>query len=388
MQKRSIIFVSTLWDRWGGSEELWSQSALNLVAQGFEVTASVPGFLPLHHRLEALRGGGIDVRPRVSQYRVWKRVRRRLTFKRDTYMIAEVRELIDTNSPSLIVFSDGCAISPVELLELCHARRVPFTTIGQANTEIWWPEDGLAERYRQVLPAASRCYFVSKANWRLFEKQIGCKLFNAEVVRNPFNVKLNACPPWAPGTEGEVLFACVGRLHPVSKGQDILLEAFATPIWARRKWRLRVYGDGPMKISLRRLAQSLGLLDRVFFAGHVDAVEDIWADNHVLVMPSRFEGLPLVMVEAMLCGRPIIATDVAGHSEIVEDGVTGFLADAPTVQSMLNALERFWSRKAEMQEMGRMARERIHQLIPPDPAAEFANKLKEFVAPQMNRVPL
>ena len=55
----------------------------------------------------------------------------------------------------------------------------------------------------------------------------------------------------------------------------------------------------------------------MIFAGH-RPVEEIWASNHVLVMPSRAEGFPLAIVEAMLCARPVLASDVAGNSEIVE----------------------------------------------------------------------
>jgi glycosyltransferase involved in cell wall biosynthesis len=132
-----------------------------------------------------------------------------------------------------------------------------------------------------------------------------------------------------------------------------------------------------MRNGLERLAQRLGLADRVVFAGY-RAVDEIWASNHVLVMPSRFEGLPLAMVEAMLCGRPVVATDVAGHSEIMEDGVTGFLADAPTPSSMANALERFWARRAEAEEIGIAAAKRIRQLVPSDPVRIFSDKIKEI----------
>src|SRR5712671_811230 len=110
------------------------------------------------------------------------------------------------------------------------------------------------------------------------------------------------------------------------------------------------------------------------FTAHL-GVEDIWASNHVLIMPSRFEGLPLAIVEAMLCGRPVIATDVAGHSEVIEDGVTGFLADAPTVPSMAEALERFWSRRADAQMIGETADSRIRQIFPLDPVRVFSDKL-------------
>ena len=276
---------------WGGSEELWSQTALNLVAQGFAVTASVAGWSPLHDRAKALITGGVDVQPRRSRVPVWTRVWRKVTICRDSHLVAEVRNLIAKKSPLLIVFSDGGIISPIEPLELCVAEQVPFVTIGEANSEDWWPGDEDAHRYRKALSAAIRCYFVSNANRRLFEKQIGCQLSNAEVVRNPFNVDFDASPPWPANPNGEVFFACVGRLHPPSKGQDILLELLATPVWANRKWRLTLYGDGPMKGSLERLVQHLELTDRVFFAGHA-AVKDIWSSNQVLVHAIPFRRSP------------------------------------------------------------------------------------------------
>jgi glycosyltransferase involved in cell wall biosynthesis len=153
------------------------------------------------------------------------------------------------------------------------------------------------------------------------------------------------------------------------------LEVLALPEWKTRPWRLNLYGDGPMRQTLGRLAGKLDLSARVTFAGFVPA-DEIWATDHVLVMPSRYEGLPLAMVEAMLCGRPVIATDVAGHKEVVTDGVTGFLAEAPTVKCLSMALERFWQRRHEAAEMGAAGGRLIRQLMPSDPILDFSSKLK------------
>lgn len=132
-----------------------------------------------------------------------------------------------------------------------------------------------------------------------------------------------------------------------------------------------------MRQVLERLTYRLGIGDRVMFAGFA-SVENIWAENHVLVMPSRFEGLPLAMVEAMRSGRPVIATDVAGHREIVQDGVTGFLAEAPSATSFLAALERFWERRHEAEAIGRTAAQHISRLLPADPVRDFSDKLKHL----------
>jgi glycosyltransferase involved in cell wall biosynthesis len=124
------------------------------------------------------------------------------------------------------------------------------------------------------------------------------------------------------------------------------------------------------------LVARFGLLERVSFAGHVTSVEEIWASNHVLVMPSRYEGLPLAVVEAMICGRPVLATDVAGHPEIIVDGVTGLLAGPPTVTTVAQGLERLWASRANLENMGRAAAKRIRELVPADPIRVFSDKLK------------
>src|SRR5262249_22254470 len=152
------------------------------------------------------------------------------------------------------------------------------------------------------------------------------------------------------------------------------------PGWESRPWRLTLYGNGPMKDGIRRLVQRFGLEGRVTLAGHVSRIEDIWAENHVLVMPSRCEGLPLAMVEAMLCGRPVVATDVAGHWEIVEDNVSGFLADAPTVTSVGRTLERLWTRRDDLRMMGQAAAVGIRTKVPVDPANVFAEKIEGLLS--------
>lgn len=199
LRNQNIVFVSTMaGDPWGGSEELWSQTALDLAAQGFSVRASVHEWSPAHKRVLALVEGGVDVCVRPSRYSIWKHVWRRVTSTDEAFMVAELRKLIFTKVPSLVVLSTGMALLPIELLELCISEKVPFVTIGHANQEAWWPADDDARRYRNALPAALRCYFVSKANLQLAEKQIGCAIPNAELVWNPFSIEFSTSLAWPP----------------------------------------------------------------------------------------------------------------------------------------------------------------------------------------------
>jgi glycosyltransferase involved in cell wall biosynthesis len=166
----------------------------------------------------------------------------------------------------------------------------------------------------------------------------------------------------------------VGRLYPKEKGQDLLLRVLALEKWRSRPVTLTFFGHGEQRSGLERMARLLGL-EQVRFAGFSSDVPAIWATHHGLVLPSRAEGLPLVIVEAMMAGRVVVATDVGGNAEVIEDGRTGFIADAPTEASLDRALERAWERRHEWRTIGAAAAEAIRTLVPPDPAAFLADRL-------------
>jgi hypothetical protein len=243
---KSIVFVSYMTaSPWGGSEELWAGAASHLARDGLCVEASVHGWSPPHARIVRLGVDGVKVRLRANRHSFWWRAWKRAFAATKTPIDIEVSKFLAAGNPALVVISDPVSMPSIRAIQECVTRGLPFVTISQTNSEWFWPEDSFAAQYRKFLPAAQRCYFVSRANRRLFEKQIGCELLNAEIVCNPFNVNFNAAPPWPRIDEaGQLRLANVARLHPPSKGQDILLEALADPVWKGRNWSLTLYGEG------------------------------------------------------------------------------------------------------------------------------------------------
>ena len=374
--RKTILFISTLGSPFGGCDELWTRTAARLAKQGVPVAASVHGSPQLDRRISELSRVGVDLRPRpikpslVALARRYRSGKSQITF--------DVEQSFGNLSPSLVVISEGTAFPPIDLVELCVARGWPFATVVHNSFEGWWPTDELAARYRKVLPSARRYFFVSEANRVLAEKQLGQAFDNAEIVRNPLTISIESPIPWPAGTsEQDLRMAGVGRLTPDAKGQDILFEVLARQCWTERKWRLTLYGKGQGRDGLERLVESLKLRDRVSFGGHVP-VENIWRDSHILVMPSRYEGMPLAIVEAMFSGRPVVATNVGGNSELIKDGLTGFLAEAPVAECFGRTLERMWVQRDRLQEMGKLAAVSIREIIPDDPVGIFAEKLRNI----------
>jgi glycosyltransferase involved in cell wall biosynthesis len=138
------------------------------------------------------------------------------------------------------------------------------------------------------------------------------------------------------------------------KGFDVLLAARAL---AQEPWRLTIIGDGEDRGALEATAAALPP-GAVTFAGWVDDVHPLLTSAHVLAMPSRVESFSYVTVEAMLRGRPVVASRIEGPDEIVRDGVDGYLVRSEDPQALADQLDVLARDRALVQRLGASAVER------------------------------
>ena len=131
------------------------------------------------------------------------------------------------------------------------------------------------------------------------------------MVANPYMTPVDEPLPWPETADGIFRLACVARLFVLEKGQDVLLEVLSRPKWRERPLRVSLFGKGIHGEALREAAAYLRV-DNIDFAGFASNVADIWRTHHAVILPSRAEGLPLSLIEAMFCGRPGIVTKVGG----------------------------------------------------------------------------
>lgn len=135
----------------------------------------------------------------------------------------------------------------------------------------------------------------------------------------------------------ELLLGTIGLLN-VAKGQDVAVRALARA--REKKVRLLLVGHGETEEPLRELARQEGVADRVAFLGWRRDVPRILRSLDALVLPSRWEGLPYVVLEAMASGRPVLASRVDGARDLVGDGRGGFTFDVESVDGLAAAIDR------------------------------------------------
>jgi glycosyltransferase involved in cell wall biosynthesis len=375
-----IAFFSSMMAEapWGGSEELWCRTARLALERGHQVAVLKFRWPEIPPKIRELQERGAWLRQLARLN--WERGRSlhwRLTEKLERFRVCGA---LASWKPDVVCVSQGGAFDMIScaffFVRFLNEHAVPYIVVCQHNLE---DLAFMSEAARQTAVAyfsrAQRVAFVAEQNLRAAERQIAAGVPNACVVRNPVNLAGLQSVPY-PDSD-VVTMANVARLDAQSKGQDVLLQALSEERWKKRRWQLRFYGAGSDRSYLERLTSYYKISEKVEFCGHVGDVRSIWADNHLLVMPSRSEGTPLSLVEGMICGRPAVVTDVGGNREWIDEPCTGFVADAPSARSLNNALERAWEAQEHWELIGQRAHQFALSKIDPHPEEAMLSLLIE-----------
>ena len=340
---------------WGGSEELWSKTALLALSRGHTVETLTHSWQPVSPRIAELQAAGVDTKFYTGDSSaLLDRVAVRLGVKKPK------SELLPPLEADLFVISNG-SVWDFELFRILTDRIValgkPYILLIHSAPETGGNLTDAQRAYAlEVLPKAARRLFVSERNRESAERQLAASIGEYQVVGNPVSIRQPGIRPYP--VSNKLLLACVGSLTCYCKCQDILLQALSGEVWRNRDFHLKIYGGGPDKAYLQHLISFYKLEDKVMLAGHVSDVNHIWETNQVLVLPSVFEGVPMVVAEAMLLGRTVLGTDVGGVERYILDGETGFMVDSVKAKYLAQGLEKLWNHRADLQQMGERAYQR------------------------------
>lgn len=383
-----VAFFSTLENvSWGGSEELWARAALHLHQLGHDVFASVGGSIPVADEVQRLSIAGISVYLRNSKViashtgfitRLNQALRKTAPVQTSQQSEANdwshVNAWLQTVKPDFVLISQSFLTDGYTIREACRHSHVPYAVLVQSADDHVWLSADLSKAVAAQFEEAIACFCVSDNMLKFMRRCLATPLDKAEIVYNPMHdsVKGPILPFLTPMEPFKL--ACVARLQCSQKGQDLLMELLAGQKWRDRPVSISLFGSGPDEAHLRRLHNIFGS-PNVELCGRVQDIQRVWKEHHALILPSRYEGMPLAVLEAMRCGRPCIVTDVMGSAELIEDGINGFVASAPTVKMLDIALERAWQARDEWPSIGQRAFDTINARVPEDAGAEFALRI-------------
>ncbi|QVL52052.1 MAG: glycosyltransferase family 4 protein [Cyanobium sp. M30B3] len=354
---------------WGGTEEVWVQLARLALARGHEVMAAVD------HRIAAAPPvqGLVPLGLRLTSRRPW-RSRRWYLLKESLW--SDHQALVGFQ-PDLLVINAGSVLDPLQLphlRRLCGALAVPQVLFCHFHSDLLAVPQ--RQMLREFLTSMRHLVFVAEGNRHDLERTLAGELPPSTVIANQSRTRLAAPLPWP--QVSPLRLACVARFEVLWKGQDLLLEALACPELLARPWELDLYGAGCDQFYLHELIHHFGLQKRVHVKGFEPDLARIWTDHHLLVLPSRGEGMPLVALEALMHGRPVLATAVGGVGEVVRDGNEGYIAESPTVACLRRTLQRAFSDSEAWQALGQAGHSTAQVFAAADPPAALLNLLERL----------
>lgn len=199
-----------------------------------------------------------------------------------------------------------------------------------------------------AMKRADRVVAVSKGLYEHQLKPAGIQQSRVRVVHNAIDA--DTIQPTVPREQmrkelslpqESFVIGVIGRFSP-EKGQDIFVKAVAQASGIGTDLRVLFVGDGPEMDRVKSMARDLGIEDRLIFLGYRDDIPNLYQAIDVVVIPSRSEGLPNVLLEALAVGKAVIATDVGGIAEVIEHRENGILLPANDVTSLAAALEEIY----------------------------------------------
>jgi glycosyltransferase involved in cell wall biosynthesis len=161
-----------------------------------------------------------------------------------------------------------------------------------------------------------------------------------------------------PAFDGKLVVGFVGRLAP-EKGLAILLHAAQEILRNRTDVLFVLVGEGPERIELQSLVTQLGLESSVLFLGQRSDLADVYASFDIFVLPSYFEAMPMVVLEAMAAGKPVIATRVGGVPGMINDQESGILTEPGDVKGFASALGQLLQQPEKARQFGQRGLELI-----------------------------
>ena len=184
---------------------------------------------------------------------------------------------------------------------------------------------------------------------------------------------IDLCEKYNLPKNSKIIFSA-GRLDH-QKGFDLLIEVAKKAKEQHLNWQILIAGDGKLRGSLKSLSVKIGVEEMIHFIGFSNHIYSYLMAADVFVLPSRYEGMPNALLEAMAAGKANVATAVNGAPELVENGVTGFLVNTENSQEIFDRLRQILSDEDLRMSMGLASREKVEQQFTNEKMIENLEKL-------------
>ena len=353
-----LVYIFSSFAAKGGTERIFCDK-MNWLAEvaGYEIVfvtyeqGNHPFAYPLSNKIRH-----VDLNTRfftTGTMPLLKRIRFKFTMPR--LFKHRLRKLLDEIQPDVVVSTTYALPLFREILSLPYRHVVESHVcyyqllLQKKFTHISWLDRKIARHLLEMLKRCEKVVVLTHkdaACWKGYD--------NIEVIHN---VVTNYPEKITDVADRPKRIIAVGRLH-AQKGFDLLIQSWQLIAARHPDWQLVVYGHGGDLQKLQQQLEKAGLTSSMTFAGATDNIYKEYQDSAFYVMSSRYEGLPLMLMEAMSCGLPCVSFDCPyGPSDIIAHGEDGFLVENGNIQQLAERMEQLIDNEPLRLQMGAKARE-------------------------------
>jgi glycosyltransferase involved in cell wall biosynthesis len=345
---RILLYTTSPRSAIGGMEVVFASLADGLRARGHRVDVVYEG--EDFTRVPGARGDTWTVP--MARPRTWKKLPKPVSVGECLRTTQQIARMLAKVRPDIVnVHYVDTTAAYFQFLRAVFGYRLVLTAHGSDLLQPFTSVQRLAAPW--VLRRADAVLTVSEALTRRAAD------FGVEACTVPNGVDYDYWSALPRSDSGRPVVVTVGRLHPV-KGQDVLVEAFARVAASLPDAELHLIGDGEEHAALEELVWKRDIERQVRFLGRLerDEVRDALAQASLFVLPSRSEGLPLALLEAMAVGVPVVATDVGGVSEVIRNDTEGVLVPPEDPAALARAVSTTLSDPDRRRSLSQNGRER------------------------------
>lgn len=285
------------------------------LSKELKLTGDVP-FICCLDKMGNLAPNAIDAGISVTDFQIKNGFDFKCLLKLRKYIIANKIDVVHTHNKKPLIYGTIAA-------KLAHVTRIIHTRHGQAADVVPWYIWKLNSKVVTISEDAKTCLIstnkIAEENVEVIENGIPLDKFDsisAEVsqeLKNEIGLLAN-----------NQVIGIVARLA-IEKDHKTLIQAFAEVLKVNESAVLLIVGDGPLNKDLQELTQELAIENSVYFLGFRQNIAELISIFDIFVLSSTSEGMSLTLLEAMASKKPIVATDVGGNPEVVQDKLTGFI---------------------------------------------------------------
>lgn len=180
----------------------------------------------------------------------------------------------------------------------------------------------------------------------MLKNEYSILIANKEISYSPISFLLPELPvPYPEIIDQPVIFLVLSALDISRKAQEVLIRVLSDERWKNRNWQLHLYGEGKDKFVIEGLIEELGLQSKVLLKGFTGKVTECLIKGHMLIQATRFDAMPISVIEAMAMARPCLVSCVGDMPQWITSGENGFITEIVNEKSLNEQLEIAWSRK-------------------------------------------